>query len=174
MRGKWIDPAGGRVLLGTYAERWMADRPDRSNRTREKYAGLSKVHILPAFRHREMGLIEPVAVRGWWAKLAQTRPSTAANAYRLLNTIFRTAVADGQVARNPCQVRAGGAEHAAERPVATVAGSGRWPTPCPTACGQSCSWPHGAGCAGARSWLFADGTSVYCSGPWMCAERPST
>lgn len=82
MRGKWIDPAGGRVLLRTYAERWMADRLDLSNRTREKYAGLLKLHILPAFGHREMGLIEPVAERGWWAKLAQTRPSTAANAYR--------------------------------------------------------------------------------------------
>ncbi len=64
VRGKWIDPAGGRVLLRTYAERWMADRPDLSNRTREKYAGLLKVHILPAFGHREMGLIEPVAVMG--------------------------------------------------------------------------------------------------------------
>jgi hypothetical protein len=102
VRGKWIDPTGGRVLLRTYAERWMADRPDLSNRTREKYAGLLKVHILPAFGHREMGSIEPVAVRGWWAKLAQTHPSTAANAYRLLNTIYRTAAADGQVTRNPC------------------------------------------------------------------------
>ena len=65
MRGKWIDPAGGRVLLRTYAERWIG-RPaaDLSNRTREKYAGLLKVHILPAFGHRELGLIEPVAVRG--------------------------------------------------------------------------------------------------------------
>jgi len=121
VRGKWIDPTGGRVLLRTYAERWMADRPDLSNRTREKYAGLLKVHILPAFGHREMGSIEPVAVRGWWAKLAQTHPSTAANAYRLLNTIYRTAAADGQVTRNPCQVQGGGAEHADERPVATVA-----------------------------------------------------
>ncbi len=39
----------------------------------------------------------------------------------MLNTIYRTAVADGQVTRSPCQVRGGGAEHAAERPVATVA-----------------------------------------------------
>lgn len=67
VRGEGIDPAGGRVLLRTYADkRWMADRPDLSNRTREKYAGLLKVHILPAFGHREMGSIEPVAVRGWW------------------------------------------------------------------------------------------------------------
>ena len=35
VRGKWIDPAGGRVLLRTYADkRWMADRPDLSNRSR--------------------------------------------------------------------------------------------------------------------------------------------
>jgi len=46
---------------------------------------------------------------------------TAAGAYRLLNTIYRTAVADGLVARNPCQVRGAGVEHPAERPVATVA-----------------------------------------------------
>jgi len=99
----------------------MADRADLSNRTREKYAGLLKVHILPAFGQWEVALIEPVAVRGWWAKLAQTHPSTAASAYRLLEMIYRAAVADGQVARNPCQVRGGALEHAAERPVATVA-----------------------------------------------------
>ncbi len=44
--GKWIDPAGGRVLLRDYAERWMASRADLSNRTREKYTGLIKLHIV--------------------------------------------------------------------------------------------------------------------------------
>jgi integrase len=121
LRGKWIDPTGGRVLLGDYAERWITNRADLANRTREKYAGLIKLHIGPAFGRREMARVEPSAVRGWWAKLAQTHPTTAAGAYRLLNSIYRTAVADGIVARNPCQVRGGGIEHAAERPVANVA-----------------------------------------------------
>ncbi len=135
LRGKWIDPTGGRVLLGDYAERWMANRPDLANRTREKYAGLIKLHIGPAFGRREMARVEPSAVRGWWAKLAQTHPTTAAGAYRLLNSIYRTAVADGIVARNLARSGAAASSTPPSDQWPTWPRSQRWLMPCPPASG---------------------------------------
>lgn len=120
-RGSWIDPRGGQILVGEYADRWLANRPELANRTREKYSDLIRLHIKPAFAKRQLAKVDASTVRGWWAKLHQSHPSTAAQAYRLLNSIYRTAVTDGLVLKNPCQVRGGGAERPEERPVATVA-----------------------------------------------------
>jgi len=43
-------------------------------------------------------------------------PLQAAKAYRLVPTIFGTAVDDGRVASNPCRLRGAGVERSAERP----------------------------------------------------------
>jgi hypothetical protein len=53
---------------------------------------------------------------------APTRhPSTAANAYRLLGAICRTAVDDDVIGRSPCRVKGAASETATERPTITVA-----------------------------------------------------
>ncbi len=59
LRGKWIDPTGGRVLLGDYAQRWMANRPDLANRTRERYAGLIKLTTRFPYRRRRIPWQDP-------------------------------------------------------------------------------------------------------------------
>jgi integrase len=82
---------------------------------------LLRLHIVPAFGDWELASVEASAVRDWWAELRGRHPTTAAKAYRLLNSVYRTAVADGIVGRNPCQVKGGGSEDAPERPVAAVA-----------------------------------------------------
>lgn len=43
--------------------------------------------------------------------------TTAAQAYRLLHAVLATAVADGDLARNPCQVKGAGQPATAERPL---------------------------------------------------------
>lgn len=63
-------------------------------------------------------------VREWRAALLGNgvSVSVAANAYRLLEAIMTTAVEeDNMLARNACRIRGAGDEHAAERPVLTVA-----------------------------------------------------
>jgi integrase len=53
---------------------------------------------------------------------AQRRRLMAAKAYRLLRAVLTTAVEEDKIlSRNPCRVRGAGEEHAAERPVLTVA-----------------------------------------------------
>jgi hypothetical protein len=45
-RGRWIDPADGRIKLRAWAEMWM-EALDVEPRTEENYRGLLRNHILP-------------------------------------------------------------------------------------------------------------------------------
>ena len=65
--------------------------------------------------------IDTPAVRRWHVEIARTRPTTAAKAYRLMSSIMRTAVTDGILESNPCQIRGAAVERAPERPIATMA-----------------------------------------------------
>ena len=77
--------------------------------------------MIPSLGESTLAGLAPSKIRGWHAGIAQNHPATAAKAYRLLSTIMRTAVADGLILTSPCKVDGAGSEHAAERPIATVA-----------------------------------------------------
>jgi integrase len=53
--------------------------------------------------------------------LASWPDRTAAKAYRLLKALRATAVEDGLIRRNPCQVKGAGTEQSPERPLLTIA-----------------------------------------------------
>jgi integrase len=123
LRGQWIEPRSGEVPLKSYAEEWLVSRPNLRPRTREFYASLLRLHILPGLGAAELGRITPSAVRRWHADLCNSGVGspTVAKSYRLLRTILGTAAADELIFRNPCTVKGAGVEHSPERPVATVA-----------------------------------------------------
>ncbi|MGH9091222.1 MAG: N-terminal phage integrase SAM-like domain-containing protein [Acidimicrobiales bacterium] len=78
----------GKVSLEDYARRWLAERAAIRPRTRELYAGLLRLHILPVLGDVELGKISPARVRSWHSRLAGAdRPgsSTTAKCYRLLH-----------------------------------------------------------------------------------------
>ena len=120
-RGAWIDPRAGQVTLTTYANEWLERRPDLAVRTRELYRYVLDRHIFPSLGQSTLAGLAPSKIRGWHAGIAQHHPATAAKAYRILSTIMRTAVVDGYILTSPCKVDGAGSEHAAERPIATVA-----------------------------------------------------
>ncbi len=120
-RGTWVDPAAGREPLGSYATTWLARRPDLRPRTRDDYADIIRVHLVPVFGPRRIAAITPAEVRAWYAATSERVPGRARKAYRLLRTILNTAVADELIVRNPCRVRGAGQDRSAERPTATVA-----------------------------------------------------
>ena len=120
-RGAWIDPSAGQVTLKSYANEWIARRPDLAVRTRELYEDLLRLHILPYLGQTAIAALTPSRVRAWNATLAAEHPSTASKAYRLLSTMMRNAVDDDLIAKTPCKVIGAATEHAAERPIATVA-----------------------------------------------------
>jgi hypothetical protein len=120
-RGQWIDPCSRQLLLRTYAESWLAARPDLKIRTRELYQWLLNKYVLPQLGDLPLDKITPTVVRGWHATLLRHgSPTPARQAYALLRGILNTAVADELIMRNPCLVRGAGVARSGERSVATL------------------------------------------------------
>lgn len=123
--GDWIDPDAGAVLFADFATSWVGERPGLRPKTVQLYEGLVRLHLVPAFA--SLGVvavadIKPATVRKWRKKLLDSGvgPVTVAKAYRLLKTILSTAVGDGLIKVNPCQIDGAGQEHSPERPVLTI------------------------------------------------------
>ncbi|MDE0802781.1 MAG: site-specific integrase [Acidimicrobiales bacterium] len=108
--------------LGSYAEDWMATRTLRPG-TQALYRSQLRRHLLPTFGEVELDAILPVEVRRWYAGRIETGLSTVtvAKQYRLLRAILSTAVDDGLITTNPCQIRGGGVERSPERTIPTIA-----------------------------------------------------
>jgi integrase len=119
-RGKWIDPRGGRETLGDYANEWLNQRTDLAERTAELYRHVLDKHVLSVLGTSTLAELNSTKIRSWHAIIAKDHPATASKAYRLLSSIMRTAIADGFISTSPCKVDGAGAEHAAERPIASV------------------------------------------------------
>ncbi len=122
-RGSWIDPRDGRVTFEEYSTRWLEERASIRPRTRELYEGLLRLHIVPSFGQVELGAVTASSVRQWHAKLTRAGSPgdvTIAKCYRLLKSIFATAVADDLIPKNPCMLQGAGVERSAERPIATI------------------------------------------------------
>jgi hypothetical protein len=67
--------------------------------------------------------LDATLVRSWHGTLiASAGPGaiTAAKSYRLLRAICNTAVADGELARNPCAIPGAGDEASAGRPAVSL------------------------------------------------------
>jgi integrase len=123
LAGEWADPDRGKVRLGDYAARWIAQRPGLRPRTVDLYSWLLRRYIAPQLGAVSLGKLSTPMIRDWRAGLLGNgvSPSMAAKAYRLLRAVLTTAVDEDKiVARNPCRIRGAGEEHAAERPVLTV------------------------------------------------------
>jgi integrase len=122
-RGGLVDPKAGRTTLDDYVSGWLASRADLRPRTADLYRSLYRLHIKPELGKAPLAKIDPATVRAWHAATTRkgTGPTTIAKAYRLLRTIMGTAVADGRILANPCQIKKAGAEQATERPTVTPA-----------------------------------------------------
>jgi integrase len=122
LTGEWRPPEHGQVMFGEYATNWVADRR-LEPRSRELYAMLLRLHIMPWFADSTLDHITPQAVRSWRSDLLRRGRSemTAAKSYRLLRAILNTAVKDDRLLReNPCRMRGFDKESTSERPTASV------------------------------------------------------
>jgi integrase len=123
VRGAWLDPEAGRVQLGAYARRWVAERAGLSPRTVSLYDSLVRRHIEPALGSCDLVDLTPGRVRSWRAGLldAGVGRVTVAKCYRLLRAVLNTAVDDELIRRNPCRIKGAGVEASPERPIASPA-----------------------------------------------------
>ncbi len=113
-RGVWIDPNAGKIPIGEYATRWVAERPVRP-RTREIYEGQLR-HIVAVFADVNLCDVHPVAVRTWHGRLAASglHHNTVAKIYRLFRSITTTAVGAASDAGAPRHQGPGSNPRAAE------------------------------------------------------------
>lgn len=96
--------------LAEYAAEWIETRVNRHGaglrpRTRVEYERLIAGPLAP-IASRRLSAITPAIVRSWNAEhRASGKVTQAARSYGLLKSILATAVTDGRIPTNPCQVR---------------------------------------------------------------------
>lgn len=100
-RGEWIDPAAGKVTFEAYAREWLENRSfDRS--TREAVEGRLVVHVFPTLGRTQLRNVRPSTVQAWLRRVEHLAPRTRKLILGHVSAVFRSAVDDGLVARNPC------------------------------------------------------------------------
>ena len=103
---------GRATTFAEYAEQWVATRTNRHGdhlrpRTAAEYRRLI-AGPLKDFGPLRLTAIGPEAVRAWYSGLIAAGTKTqAARAYELLKAVLATAVDDGRLKVNPCQIRGG-------------------------------------------------------------------
>lgn len=122
-RGTLLDPRAGRVTLDAYVSDWIESNVDLRPRTVDQYRSVHRLHIAPVLGRVDLAQIDAASVRAWHAGLVRSGvgAATVAKAYRFLRAVLNTAVEDGRILANPCQIKRAGVERAEERPVATPA-----------------------------------------------------
>lgn len=116
------------VRLSEYGKR-VIDARILKPRTRIEYDAKWSQLIEPKLGGLAVRDLTTTAVRAWFAGLDATKPTRNGHAYSILNMICNTAVSDGLLDRNPCDVRG------AMNPKAKNASRSRQPlscTPSPT------------------------------------------
>ncbi|MDR5692102.1 site-specific integrase [Agromyces indicus] len=129
MRGTYRDHRAGSAPFGPYAEEWVANGGSRGKlapRTRVLYEDLLHRHLEP-LATMPLSAITPPVVRSWYSRTRKglqtsskarggTGETAVRQAYALLRSILATAVTDGLIPSNPCQIKGAGIASAPERP----------------------------------------------------------
>jgi integrase len=121
-RGTWLNEDLGRQTFGNYARGWLRDHPKMGPRYRETCARNLRLHLLP-LDDVPLRALTPTVVRDWYATAMRGSGGRTSimQAYRFLRAVLNTAVRDGAMTRNPCQIPGAGSDRAKERPVASPA-----------------------------------------------------
>jgi integrase len=121
-RGAWLDEGLGREPFGNYARAWLRDHPKIGPRHRETCERNLRLHLTP-LEDVPLRAMTPAVVREWYATAMRGSGGRTSimQAYRFLRAVMNTAVRDGAVAKNPCQLLGAGSDRAKERPVASPA-----------------------------------------------------
>lgn len=91
------------LTLADYAETWVKQRPVKP-RTRIGYEGLLRLHIKKQLGSVPLAMLTAQHVRTWHHGLGTAHPRRNSHAYGLLHAICATAVKDGILPSNPCQI----------------------------------------------------------------------
>ncbi|MGH8890466.1 MAG: tyrosine-type recombinase/integrase [Acidothermaceae bacterium] len=102
--GGWIDPSDGKMRFREYVEQhWWPSRHLELS-TRAAYRSYLDRHFIPYFGEKPMSAILPSTVQSWVtsACAAGLAPRSVVKYHVMLHSIFKRAVRDRVIARNPC------------------------------------------------------------------------
>jgi Phage integrase, N-terminal SAM-like domain len=100
--GAYVDPALARLTVGEWAGRWLAGQAHLKASTLDRYAGIVRRHILPAWGTVRLADVSHADVQRWVTRLsAGSEPATVRKIHRVLSLILELAVRDGRLSRNP-------------------------------------------------------------------------
>jgi integrase len=89
--------------VAAYGARWIAER-NLKPRTRALYKSQFASHIEPELGPVPVRHVTAERVRGWYAALDKNHPRRNSQVYGLLHAVMGTAVKDGVLPANPCQI----------------------------------------------------------------------
>jgi integrase len=100
--GVYVDPRAGKVMVRSFAERWLADL-DVDETSREALEMRFRSRILPELGNMQIAAVTPSTIRGWDRRL---REAGMSDRYRHtlftnLSALFTAAHDDGLIAKNP-------------------------------------------------------------------------
>jgi integrase len=121
-RGAWLNEDLGRQSFGNYARAWLRDHPKMGPRYRETCERNLRLH-LASLDDVPLRALTPAVVREWYASALRGSGGRASimQAYRFLRAVMNTAVRDGAIVKNPCQITGASSDRAKERPIASPA-----------------------------------------------------
>ena len=106
----WTSPASRQaartahvITVGEFAAQWIKDRPVKP-RTRLMYEGLLAQHIKPKLGALPIDKLSADRVRSWYSGLGTEKTRRNSHVYGLLHAVLATAVKDGLIPANPCQI----------------------------------------------------------------------
>ena len=91
------------VTVAEYAQTWI-DHRNIKPRTRSAYRDILRLNIRRRLGKVPIRNLTSEAVRAWYASLGADHPRRNSHAYGLLHAVCATAVADGLIAANPCNI----------------------------------------------------------------------
>jgi integrase len=107
---QWTSPAersaartARAMTVAEYATKWIEERHLKP-RTRDEYRAKLRLHVNDTIGKREISDVTPAVVRSWYAALGTEHVRRNSHVYALLHSIFATAVKDGLLQVNPCQI----------------------------------------------------------------------
>jgi integrase len=103
-RGDYIAKGAGKEKVGDLAEKWIRFR-DVGGSSRERYEGVFRNQVQPAFGHRSVKGVKPTEILEWLREpeIAKLSGTTRLAAYMIVTGAFDLAVADKMRRDNPAR-----------------------------------------------------------------------
>ncbi|MGJ6961145.1 tyrosine-type recombinase/integrase [Streptosporangium sp. G11] len=105
LTGQYVDPRAGRETFKAYGEQWREAKPHRPATAKAVEQHL-RCYAYPVLGRRSLSSIRGSDMQGWVTGLTKTHglaASTVRTVYNTINAVFRAAVRDRLIARNPCE-----------------------------------------------------------------------